>query len=55
LTGYCNLGYKDYITYAKFKETYNLGHNEAMSLLAGVPNKIDIELFYMGEFKIKSY
>jgi hypothetical protein len=25
-----------------------------MSLLSGVPNKIDIEVFYKGEFKIKS-
>jgi hypothetical protein len=54
LTGYCNLGYEDYINYAIFKDKYNLGHNEAMSLLSGVPNKIDIEVFYKGEFKIKS-
>lgn len=53
-TGYCNLGYDDYIKYAQFKEKYNLGHNEAMSLLCGVPNKIHIELFYGGDFKIKS-
>lgn len=53
-TGYCNLGYDDYIKYIAFKEKYNLGHNEAMSLLSGVPNKIDIELFYRGDFKIKS-
>jgi len=54
LTGYCNLGYTDYIKYAQFKEKYNLGHNETMSLLNGVPNKIDIEIFYKGEFKVKS-
>ena len=54
LTGYSNLGYNDYIHYAEFKERYGLGHNETMSLLAGVPNKYDIELFYTGEFKIKS-
>lgn len=54
LTGYCNLGYDDYIKYSAFKEKYNLGHNETMSLLSGQPNKIDIEIFYKGEFKVKS-
>jgi hypothetical protein len=54
LTGYCNLGYHDYLQYAEFKDKYNLGHNETMSLLSGVPNKIDIELFYRGDFKVKS-
>lgn len=53
-TGYCNLGYDDYIKYSSFKEKYNLGHNEAMSLLVGVANKVDIEVFYSGDFKIKS-
>lgn len=55
LTGYCNLGYIDYLKYAEFKNKYDLGHNEAMSLLACSPSKIDIELFYKGEFKIKDY
>lgn len=54
LTGYCNLGYDDYLKYAAFKEKYNLGHNETMSLLTGITNKMDIEVFYRGDFKIKS-
>jgi hypothetical protein len=54
LTGYCNLGYDDYLKYASFKEKYNLGHNETMSLLSGIPNKIDIDVFYRGDFKVKS-
>jgi hypothetical protein len=54
LTGYCNLGYDDYLKYALFKEKYNLGHNETMSLLLGVANKTDIDVFYRGDFKVKS-
>lgn len=54
LTGYCNLGYDDYLKYASFKEKYELGHNETMSLLSGIPNKTDIDIFYRGEFKVKS-
>lgn len=54
LTGYCNLGYADYLKYNEFKKKHKLGHNETMSLLSGVPNKIDIEVFYRGDFKIKS-
>jgi hypothetical protein len=53
LTGYCNLGYDHYLKYASFKEKYNLGHNETMSLLFGIPNKIDIDVFYRGDFKVK--
>ncbi len=54
LTGYSNMGYEDYLKYAAFKAKYNLGHNETMSLLSGIPNKIDIDVFYSGDFKIKS-
>jgi hypothetical protein len=53
LTGYCNLGYDDYLKYATFKETYNLGHQETMALLSGV-NKNDINIFFSGDFKVKS-
>jgi hypothetical protein len=53
LTGYCNLGYEDYIKYGEFKERYNLGHNETMSLLLGTINKMDSNIFYSGDFKIK--
>ena len=54
LTGYCNLGYEDYLKYSMFKEKYNLGHNETMSLLACTPNKTDIDVFYRGDYKVKS-
>ena len=54
LTGYCNLGYDDYLNYASFKDKYNLGHNETMSLLSGIQNKVDIDIFYRGDFKVKS-
>lgn len=53
LTGYCNLMYEDYIKYEEFKTTYELGHNETMSLLSGSPCKTNIDIFYKGEFKIK--
>jgi hypothetical protein len=54
LAGYCGLGYKAYIDYAKFKEKYKLGHNECMSMLNGTQSKTSIEVFYKGDFKIKS-
>lgn len=54
LTGYCNLEYKDYVEYAKFKKKYKIGHNETLSLLTGSIGKGDINSFYRGEFKIIS-
>lgn len=33
LTGYCNLGYEDYLKYKKFKDKYQFGHNECMAML----------------------
>lgn len=53
LTGYCNLGYQDYIEYAKFKEKYKLGHNETMALLLGNTSK-SLDMFYSGAFKVKN-
>jgi hypothetical protein len=53
LTGYCNLGYEDYIKYAEFKERYKLGHNETMALLLNNTTK-SLDMFYKGEFKIKN-
>lgn len=55
LEGYCDLGYDDYIRYRNFKEKYQLGHNEAMSLLLGAAAKVDTSGFYEGAFKIKNY
>jgi hypothetical protein len=54
LTGYCNLGYEDYLIYADFKEKYQIGHNETQSLLSGFLNKCHIDIFYSGNFKVKS-
>jgi len=54
LNGYCNLGYKEYITYKKFKETYGVGHNECMTLLMGTSaGSSHNEIFNQGNFKIK--
>jgi len=55
LAGYCSLGYKDYIKYAEFKNKYNFGHNECMSILSGNIRKDTCETFYAGNFKIKDY
>jgi hypothetical protein len=55
LEGYCKLGYIDYLKYRDFKEKYSFGHNECMSILAGIFIKSQIELFYSGDFKIKNY
>jgi hypothetical protein len=54
LAGYCDLGYEDYITYARFKEKYKLGHNETMFLLAGTNGKAQVDVFNDGNFKVKS-
>jgi len=54
LDGYCALGYTDYLTYRKFKEDYNLGHNEVLTLLAGVGQGGKNSGFYEGRLKIKN-
>jgi len=54
LEGYCKLGYKDYIKYKEFKEKYDIGHNECMTLLSNSTTKINPHLFYEGLFKVKS-
>lgn len=55
LEGYCSLGRPDYLQYAKFKETYQLGHNECMRLLGDGYNGRDVKEFYAGQFKIANY
>ena len=54
LAGYISLGYPDYIKYAEFKEKYKLGHFECMTMLANSANKLSIDIFYSGNFKIHS-
>jgi hypothetical protein len=51
LEGYCNLGFKDYIVYRDFKNKYNFGHNECMSLLSN-SRDVKLNLFYDGKFKV---
>jgi hypothetical protein len=55
LTGYCNLGYKEYLKYKEFKDRYGIGHNECMTILAGNSIKSQCDIFYGGNFKIKDY
>ena len=58
LQGYCNLGYKDYILYKQFKDKYNFGHTECLSILSGAASarKTDkVKLFYEGKFKVVNY
>ena len=54
LTGYCNLGYKDYIGYRNFKNKYGFGHNECMQMLAESHNGDAVKNFWNGKFKIKN-
>jgi hypothetical protein len=55
LDGYCKLGYKDYIQYREFKETYDIGHYECMWLLNGSQLSNPTQVFFTGDFKIKNY
>ena len=54
LTGYCDLGLKDYLQYKRFKEKYRFGHAECMAILSGVIGSGgDIQQpFKRGEFKV---
>ena len=54
LTGYCNLGYEDYLIYRDFKSKYKIGHNECITLLSG-GHRFGLNThFNTGLFKIKS-
>jgi len=57
LDGYCRLGYADYITYKKFKDTYDLDHNSCMSILgcSGQSGGESVKEFYNGKFKVCDY
>lgn len=35
LEGYCNMGYKNYLSYRTFKQKYGFGHNECITMLTG--------------------
>ncbi len=55
LEGYCSLGYKDYILYKKFRNTYNIDHQSCMSLLGEQFGGNAVKKFYSGEFKVNDY
>ena len=54
LTGYCNLGNKQYLKYKEFKDRYGFGHNETMSMLTGYTSGSGsvIDDFRRGNFRI---
>lgn len=54
LSGYCELGYPQYIAYKKFKDKYGFGHNETMSMLSGARtgNGGTYNDFITGRFRI---
>ena len=54
LTGYCNLGYKDYLRFREFYNKYGFGYNESIAMLTGNTTNggSDFQKFQKGEFKI---
>lgn len=54
LSGYCKLGYKDYLIFAEFKNKYQIGHNECIALLSNFANSDQTKFFFEGKFKIKN-
>ena len=52
MNGYCDLGFKDYITYKEFKDNYGFDHNSCMTLLAWGTSGKNVKDFYEGNFKI---
>jgi hypothetical protein len=55
LTGYCDLGYLNYIKYRDFKLKYNLGHHQCMAILSRDKSTEGIKSFMSGDLKIKGY
>lgn len=55
LEGYCNLGYKEYLMYKKFKEKYNFCHNVCQLLLTGNDAGSTVKEFHSGVLKINNY
>jgi hypothetical protein len=54
LTGYCDLGYKDYLNFKRFKDKYHFGFNETMAMLAGTITSGGEQnmQFKKGEYKV---
>lgn len=55
LSGYIELGKKEYVMYKAFKEKYDLGHREAIVMLTGINSKEGEKEFKLGNLKIKKY
>lgn len=55
LDGYCKLNKPEYLKYKEFKDRYQLGHNQTMSILSGSTDGKAVKTFYSGDFKIKDY
>jgi hypothetical protein len=56
LTGYCNLGYEDYLLYEEFKNRYKFGHSECITILTNVTSRGgSMGVFYEGNLKISNY
>ena len=60
LTGYCNLGYEDYLLYAEFKNKCKFGHGECICLLTNTNSRGNKDTgtllnFYEGNLKITNY
>ena len=55
VTGYCDLGYEDYLTYRHFRKKYGFGHGESQYLLSGEYKKGKAAAFYAGDFKVNQF
>lgn len=55
LKGYCDLGYKDYITFRKFKNDYDFNITACYNLLGSGGNGDSIKAFHSGDFKVVDY
>lgn len=60
VSGYIDLGYKDYLLYRNFKEKYKFGHAETMNLLdnkqrTSHSGSQQIQDFKLGNFKVHDY
>lgn len=55
MEGYCQLGKQAYLTYKKFKNTYELDHASCLAILAKFENGSAIKEFYEGRFEIHNY
>lgn len=59
LSGYIDLGYKDYVIYKEFKDKYKFGHHECVVILSSKGSSIIGQMrmvaFKNGDFKVLDY